>query len=125
MSDPNNYFFGYIGVASALVFANLGAAYGSAKAGLAAYLQGLRSVMWDKGVEVYTVKLGPVITPMTTEHKKNFSFSSIDKVVDIMIKRLSSRRYQCYVPPFWFWVMLAQGYARGVFFEGRFSSSVR
>ena len=33
-SDPNNYFFGYIGVASALVFANLGAAYGSAKAGV-------------------------------------------------------------------------------------------
>jgi ATP synthase proteolipid subunit len=32
--DPNNYFFGYIGVASALVFANLGAAYGSAKAGV-------------------------------------------------------------------------------------------
>lgn len=33
-SDPNNYFFGYIGVASALIFANLGAAYGSAKAGV-------------------------------------------------------------------------------------------
>ena len=32
--DPNNYFFGYIGVASALIFANLGAAYGSAKAGV-------------------------------------------------------------------------------------------
>jgi V-type H+-transporting ATPase proteolipid subunit len=28
------YFFGYVGVASALVFANLGAAYGSAKAGV-------------------------------------------------------------------------------------------
>jgi ATP synthase proteolipid subunit len=32
--DDNNYFFGYIGVASALIFANLGAAYGSAKAGV-------------------------------------------------------------------------------------------
>jgi F0F1-type ATP synthase membrane subunit c/vacuolar-type H+-ATPase subunit K len=32
--DPNNYFFGYIGVASALIFANLGSAYGSAKAGV-------------------------------------------------------------------------------------------
>ena len=28
------YFFGYFGVASALIFANLGAAYGSAKAGV-------------------------------------------------------------------------------------------
>jgi len=35
MSDPSSpYFFGYIGVASALIFANLGAAYGSAKAGV-------------------------------------------------------------------------------------------
>ena len=37
MGDADNgpqYFFGYIGVASALVFANLGAAYGSAKAGV-------------------------------------------------------------------------------------------
>lgn len=34
MSEGNNYFFGYIGVASALIFANLGAAYGSAKAGV-------------------------------------------------------------------------------------------
>lgn len=40
MSNPCNdaycpqFFFGYIGVASALIFANLGAAYGSAKAGV-------------------------------------------------------------------------------------------
>lgn len=35
MSDTdNNSFFGDIGVASALVFANLGAAYGSAKPGV-------------------------------------------------------------------------------------------
>merc|ERR1712183_1242454 len=35
--DPNNsqaYFFGYMGIASALVFANLGAAYGTAKSGV-------------------------------------------------------------------------------------------
>jgi len=30
----SSYFFGYIGVASALVFANLGASYGSAKSGV-------------------------------------------------------------------------------------------
>lgn len=35
-TDENcsQFFFGYIGVASALIFANLGAAYGSAKAGV-------------------------------------------------------------------------------------------
>ena len=35
MSDgPDAYFFGYMGIASALVFANLGAAYGTAKSGV-------------------------------------------------------------------------------------------
>ena len=36
MTDANSssYFFGYMGIASALVFANLGAAYGTAKSGV-------------------------------------------------------------------------------------------
>ena len=34
IEDPNAYFFGYMGIASALVFANLGAAYGTAKSGV-------------------------------------------------------------------------------------------
>jgi ATP synthase proteolipid subunit len=33
-ANCSQYFFGYLGVASALVFANLGAAYGSARAGV-------------------------------------------------------------------------------------------
>ena len=33
-SDSCSYFFGYMGIASALVFANLGAAYGTAKSGV-------------------------------------------------------------------------------------------
>ena len=32
--DQTAYFFGYMGIASALVFANLGAAYGTAKSGV-------------------------------------------------------------------------------------------
>ena len=34
VSDGSQYFFAYIGVASALVFANLGASYGTAKSGV-------------------------------------------------------------------------------------------
>jgi len=33
-TDYSPYFFGYMGVASALIFANLGASYGTAKAGV-------------------------------------------------------------------------------------------
>lgn len=32
--DPNSAFFGFMGVTSAIVFANLGAAYGTAKSGV-------------------------------------------------------------------------------------------
>ncbi|CAK9075605.1 V-type proton ATPase 16 kDa proteolipid subunit (V-ATPase 16 kDa proteolipid subunit) (Vacuolar proton pump 16 kDa proteolipid subunit) [Durusdinium trenchii] len=34
LTGPSAYFFGYMGAASALVFANLGSAYGTAKAGV-------------------------------------------------------------------------------------------
>ena len=33
-NNSSSYFFGYLGIASALVFANLGAAYGTAKSGV-------------------------------------------------------------------------------------------
>merc|ERR1719231_1349255 len=34
MCDPTSTFFGYMGVSAAIVFANLGAAYGTAKSGV-------------------------------------------------------------------------------------------
>jgi short-subunit dehydrogenase len=80
--------------------------YGVAKGALNLYLQGLRSKLWKSGVEVYSFKLGPVVTPMTVDHEKNFSFSSIDAVANIMLATLDSKRYTRYVPGFWFWVML-------------------
>ena len=43
MTDVNSssYFFGYMGIASALVFANLGAAYGTAKSGVGICAMGI------------------------------------------------------------------------------------
>lgn len=80
--------------------------YGSAKGALHTYLQGLRSVLYKSGVEVYSFKLGPVDSPMTVDHEKNFSFSSKQKVARIIVKTLAGKRYNRYVPGFWFWVML-------------------
>ena len=39
--DKNSYFFGYMGIASALVFANLGAAFGTAKSGVGICAMGI------------------------------------------------------------------------------------
>ncbi|MGF1498191.1 MAG: SDR family NAD(P)-dependent oxidoreductase [Elainellaceae cyanobacterium] len=81
--------------------------YGAAKGALSLYLQGVRSRLWHSGVEIYTFKMGPVDTPMTVTHPKNFSFSTVDQVAEQMVKALEQRRYQVYVPGYWAWVMLA------------------
>ncbi|NRB42769.1 MAG: SDR family NAD(P)-dependent oxidoreductase [Pseudomonadales bacterium] len=81
--------------------------YGAAKGALSLYLQGLRSVLWDTGVEVYDFKMGPVDSPMTIDHEKNFSFASCDQVSARIIKLLKTRQYQAFVPGYWRWVMLA------------------
>lgn len=80
--------------------------YGSAKGALALYLQGLRSVLYGSGVQVYSFKLGPVDSPMTVDHEKNFSFTTVEKAAAGILKGLEGNRYTRYVPGYWFWVML-------------------
>lgn len=80
--------------------------YGAAKGALSLYLQGLRSVLWGSGVEVYDFKMGPVDSPMTLNHEKNFSFSRCDQVSKRMLALLKTQQYQAYVPGYWRWVML-------------------
>ena len=79
--------------------------YGAAKGGLTIYLQGLRSKLWGSGVEIYTFKMGPVDTPMTVDHEKNFSFSTVDEVSETIVKAFERKRYERYVPGYWKLVM--------------------
>jgi len=79
--------------------------YGAAKGALNIYLQGLRSVRWGSGIEVYTFKLGPVDSPMTVDHEKNVSFSTVDSVAEKIVQAFESRRYVHYIPGYWWFVM--------------------
>ncbi|OUS25009.1 hypothetical protein A9Q99_22445 [Gammaproteobacteria bacterium 45_16_T64] len=79
--------------------------YGSAKGALHLYLQGMRSVAWGSGLQIYTFKLGPVDSPMTVDHEKNFSFTSVDDAARHIYQAFESRRYVHYVPGYWAWVM--------------------
>ena len=79
--------------------------YGAAKGSLNLYLQGLRSKLWGSGVEIYTFKMGPVDTPMTVDHEKNFSFSTVDDVSKIIVNGFENKRYERYVPGYWQIVM--------------------
>jgi decaprenylphospho-beta-D-erythro-pentofuranosid-2-ulose 2-reductase len=79
--------------------------YSAAKGSLNIYMQGLRSKLWGSGVEIYTFKMGPVDTPMTVDHEKNFSFSTVDEVSDIIVQGFETKRYERYVPGWWQFVM--------------------
>ncbi len=75
--------------------------YGAAKAGLTAYLQGLRSRLWRVGVRVHTFKLGPVDTPMTAGHEKNRFFAAAPDVAARIVADMAGPAGEFYVPRYW------------------------
>lgn len=75
--------------------------YGAAKGALSLYLQGLRSRLWKSGVGIYTIKLGPVDTPMTAGHPRNALFASAPDVARSLVRGLEGRDGVHYVP--WYW----------------------
>jgi len=63
--------------------------YGSAKAGLNVFLQGMRNRLFKANVKVLTVKPGFVDTPMTSHLRKSFLFSSDAKVAECVYKGIT------------------------------------
>jgi decaprenylphospho-beta-D-erythro-pentofuranosid-2-ulose 2-reductase len=75
--------------------------YGAAKGALNVYLQGLRTRLYASGVAVTTLKLGPVDTPMTRDHKKHALFGKPKSVARSIVHALDTRVPEAYVPSFW------------------------
>lgn len=75
--------------------------YGAAKGALNIYLQGLRTRLYPAGVSVTTIKLGPVDTPMTRDHKKHALFGKPKSVARSIVRALEARDAEAYVPSFW------------------------
>ena len=80
--------------------------YGAAKAGLSAYLQGLRNRLYHSHVHVLTVKPGFVDTRMTFGHPKLFLVASPESAARSIYRAIVRRKNVVYVPWFWRWVML-------------------
>lgn len=79
-----------------------GAAYSSSKAGLDAFLSGLRQRLAKAGVRVLTVKPGYVDTPMTANHlPKNALFVKPEVIGRGIVKAVDRGRDVVYLP--WFW----------------------
>lgn len=79
--------------------------YGAAKGGLNIYLQGLRSRLYRAHVRVVTLKLGPVDTPMTREHRKTWLFAQPDAVARDIVAALDAGTSEAFVPGFWAAIM--------------------
>jgi short-subunit dehydrogenase len=79
--------------------------YGSAKAGLSAFLQGLRSRLQKVGIPVLTVKPGFVDTAMTFGKPGTFLVASPEKVGRKIVQAVRRRKDVVYVPGFWRWIM--------------------
>jgi short-subunit dehydrogenase len=75
--------------------------YGSTKAALNTYLQGLRHRLSKSGVDVLTVKPGFVDTRMTWGLPGLFLVASPDKVAKDVCWAIRKRRNVTYTP--WFW----------------------
>ena len=80
--------------------------YGASKAGLAAFLSGLRNRLARSGVRVITVKPGLVDTPMTGHLSKNRLYTSPERVARVVIRAVDGRSDVVYTPWWWRWMML-------------------
>ena len=81
--------------------------YGSTKAALSTYLQGLRNRLTPSGVQVLTVKPGLVDTRMTYERGNGLLVAHPDSIAAGIFRALASGRDVVYTPAFWRWIMLA------------------
>ncbi len=79
--------------------------YGSAKAGVNVFLDGLRHRLFARGVQVLTIRPGMVDTPMTADFDKGTLFASPEKVGADIHKAMGKRKAICYTPGFWRLVM--------------------
>jgi len=75
--------------------------YGSSKAGLSAFLGGLRNRVDREGVTVLTIKPGPVKTAMTAGMKGSEKFADVDKVAGSIVSAIDKRGDTLYVPFQW------------------------
>lgn len=80
--------------------------YGTAKAAINAFMQGLRARMAKSGVAVVTIKPGYVDTPMTAQHKKNPLYAAARIVGEGTYMAMMHGKDVVYLPWFWYPIML-------------------
>ncbi len=80
--------------------------YGTAKAAITTFLQGLRNRLYPSGVTVITIKPGWVDTPMTAGFRKGPLWASPKQVGKGVYRAIKRNRVVVYLPRFWKFIML-------------------
>ena len=79
--------------------------YGTAKAAVTTFMQGLRNRLYRSGVTVITIKPGFVDTPMTASFRKSKLWASPEKIGDGIYRAMQRKKDVVYLPWFWRWIM--------------------
>lgn len=79
--------------------------YGTAKAAVTTFLQGLRNRLHKSGVHVLTIKPGFVDTPMTADFSKGLLWSKPEKIADDISDAIIKKKDILYTPWYW-WPLL-------------------
>jgi decaprenylphospho-beta-D-erythro-pentofuranosid-2-ulose 2-reductase len=79
--------------------------YGASKAGLSAFLQGVRNRVDRLGVHVLTMKPGFVSTPMTAHMQGGILFATPERVARGIVHAIDHRKDVVYLPGFWRLIM--------------------
>jgi len=81
--------------------------YGSCKALVATFMEGLAGRMLPSGVAVVTIKPGFVDTPMTAQFKKGLLWARPEQIARLIHRRVAGARSgSFYAPKFWGLIML-------------------
>ena len=75
--------------------------YGSSKAGLTAFLAGLRNRIDREGVTVLTIKPGPTKTAMTIGMKGSEKFADVNQTAQTIVNAIAAKKDNLYVPFQW------------------------
>ncbi len=80
--------------------------YGSAKAAIGTYCQGLEGRLAGSGVQVLTVKPGLVDSPMTAHLRKGLLWAQPEQIARGIVRALDRGPGVVYLPWFWRYIML-------------------
>lgn len=91
--------------------------FGTAKGGVALFLQGLRHRLGEAGVHILTIKAGPVDTPLLPHTPRPKRIALPEEVAASVVHALELKLEVAYAPWYWRWIMMAIRHVPEAFYK--------